>query len=96
MRKTINITALLFFIWLILDAFQLHDKILYFLIMGEVPGTSIVLEPTTMLAIMSTLMGIVIFESLARHFDVVRKARRALLRVSDKRNRLPTRRFTRV
>lgn len=87
---------MLLLIWLILDAFQLHDKILYFLIIGEIPGTSIVLEPTTMLAIMSTLIGFVIFESFARHFDVVRKTRRTLLRISDKRNRLPTRRFTQV
>jgi hypothetical protein len=96
MRKAINISALLFFIWLILDTFQVLDKLMYFLVIGQVPGTTQSLSPTMMLAIMSGLIGIVVFETLARRFDVLRRIRRFFVGAVSRRERLPNRRFTRI
>ena len=96
MRKAINISALLFFTWLILDTFQVLDKLMYFLVIGQVPGTTQSLSPTMMLAIMSGLIGIVVFETLARRFDVLRRIRRFLVGAISRRERLPNRRFTRI
>lgn len=96
MRKTINITALLFFIWLVLDAFDVPDKLVYFLIIGELPGTATTLSPTLMLAIMTGLTGIVVFEILARRFDAIDKLRQSLFGTVSRREQLPTRRFTQI
>jgi hypothetical protein len=96
MRKAINSLALLFFIWLVLDAFSVPEKLVYFILMGELPGTSISLPPTTMLAIMTALIGIIIFESVARHFNVVRRIKTYVYGAINRRERLPLRRFTRI
>lgn len=96
MRKTINIMALLFFIWLVLDAFAIPDKLLYFLAIGALPGTTATISPTLMLAIMSGLFGLVLFESAARRFEVVKRIRQQLFGSISRRERLPTRRYTRI
>lgn len=96
MRKAINISALLFFIWLVLDTFAIPDKLVYFLIIGALPGTDQSVSPTVMLAITSGLIGIVIFEIAARRFDLLRRMRQLLLGSATRRERLPSRRFTRI
>lgn len=100
MRKTINIFTLLFLVWLVLDSFHVFDNLLdgivSFLLVGALPGTTLTLSPTMMLAIMTTLSGIIIFELMARRFDIVRRIRYHFLNLSTKNARLPKRRFGRV
>lgn len=96
MRKAINVAALIVFLWLVLDALNVPSILLNFLLIGALPGTSFTLAPTTMLALMSGLIGIVVFEYSARHFEVVRRTRQLLFGAMTRRERLPTRRFTRI
>lgn len=96
MRKAINTAALVFFIWLVLDTYAVPDKLLYFLAIGALPGTATTLPPSIMLAIMSGLMGFVVFEAAARRFEVVRRIRRQLLGSISRREQLPSRRYTRI
>lgn len=96
MRKTINIAALLFFIWLLLSNFDVPSILLNFLLVGELPGASTSLSPSLMLAIMTMLSGIIIFELLARKMNVVRQTRKQLVALMDRRTRLPKRRYSRI
>ncbi len=96
MRKTINICTLLFLGWLIIDAFHITDAVLNFLLVGVVPGTNTSLSPTMMLAIMTAISGIIIFELLARRVEIVHRIRQHFMKIVTKRERLPKRRFGRV
>lgn len=96
MRKTINTMALLLFIWLVLDAFDVPQMMLNFLLVGELPGTTVRLSPSTMLAIMTMATAIVIFELLARRFQIFRRIRYQLTHLQNMRERLPKRRFGRA
>ncbi len=96
MRKTINIAAFIVFFWLVLDAFDVPSSLLNFLLVGALPGTAVSLPPTTMLAIMTGLIGVVVFEFSARRFEIVRRIRQLLFSVTTRRERLPARRFTRI
>jgi len=95
MRKTINIIALIVFVLLILDALNAPQAFMYFIIMGDLPGTSVSLPPTTMLALITTLLGIIIFEFSARRIQIVWNVRQQLMHMLTRRERLPTRRFHR-
>ena len=95
MRKAINISALLFFVWLVLDAFDILSLLINFLLVGALPGSSVSVSPSIMLAIMATLAGIIIFELLARRFGVLRQLRYRITHL-DRYERLPKRRFGRA
>jgi hypothetical protein len=96
MRKIINIIALLVIVWLVLDTFHISDAIVGFILIGAIPGSSTTLSPTMMLAIMTTIGGIIVFELMARRFDVLREIRYHFLNFTKKQDRLPKRRFGRV
>lgn len=96
MRKTINISALIFFIWLVIDALNIPHTLFYFLVAGAVPGTTITVSSTTMLVITCSLIGILVFEIIARHFGLIRTIKRQLKNTLTRRERLPNRRFTRI
>jgi hypothetical protein len=96
MRKTITITAFLLFIWLLLDVFHILDILINFILVGEIPGMQTSLSPTIMLAIVTTLSVIVIFELLARRIKVVWQIRQQLRKFIERRERLPRRRFNQI
>jgi hypothetical protein len=96
MRKAINIITLLVLIWLVLDAFHVPDAIVGFLLIGAIPGSNISLSPSMMLAIMTSISGIIVFELLARRFGILRQIRYYFLNFTKKQERLPKRRFGRV
>ncbi len=96
MRKAVNISALVVFVWLVLDAFDVPNTLLYFLLVGAVPGTATTLSPTLMLSIMTGLIGIVVFEAAARRFEIMKRIRQFLITGLSRRQRLPLRRFTRI
>lgn len=96
MKKAINISALLFFIWLLLDALDIPQNILMFLLMGELPGTRTSLPPTVMLSLMTAIIGIVSFELLARRVTIVRRIRQQAMGIMARREKLPRRRFTQI
>lgn len=96
MRKFINISALLFFIFLVCDAFDVPYYVLTFLLVGEIPGTNTTLSPTTMLAIMSAASGMIIFELLARRIGVIYRTRQYMVEFLKRSERLPRRRFGRA
>jgi len=94
MRKVVNISALIFFILLVLDAFNMPDAFLNFLLIGELPGTTVSLPPTMMLAIMTALIGLIVFELAARKVEVIRRIRYHLTHLILRHERLPKRRFS--
>lgn len=95
MRKAINISAFLFFIWLVLDTLNVPSILLNFLLVGELPGMHTSLPPIVMLVIISTVFGIVVFELLARRIEIARRTRQQLLNAL-RHSQLPRRRFHRV
>ena len=96
MRKAINIFTLLFFIWLVLDAFHVLDALLGFILVGAIPGTSLNVSPTLMLTFSSLAGAYVIFEVLSRHINSLRRIRQHLIAIALRRERLPLRRFSRT
>lgn len=96
MRKTINIAALLFFIWLLLDAFNIPDALLNFLLAGEIPVVRVAVPPTTMLALLTVATVVFIFEVLARRIQTVRRLRQNILGLSSRLERLQFRRVGRA
>lgn len=96
MRKTINTAAFFFFIWLVLDAFNVPSTLLLFLVVGQVPGTDITVPPTVMLTIMTFAIGVILFELGARRIEIIRYVRQQALAIMTRRERLPKRRFTRA
>ncbi len=96
MRKLINITALIFFIYLVLDTFKVFDNLLLFLLMGELPGTDTRLSPTTMLSLITLAIGVIVFEMSARHIGSVRRIRTLFFSLLARKERLPKRRFNRA
>lgn len=96
MRKLINISALILFVWLLLDALNIPSMFIYFLLVGDLPGTTVSLSPTVMLAIMTLTGGTLLFEYLARRVEVVWRIRRSLMHIALRRERLPKRRFHRA
>ncbi len=96
MRRIINISALVFFAWLVVSSFDIPNNLLYFLLVGELPGTNVRLSPTTMLALMTLLIGVVVFEICARRIEIVRHLRRQVFGIMSRREQLPRRRFTRI
>lgn len=95
MRKTINISALIVFVWLLLDALNVFGMLLNFLLVGEIPGTSIVLSPTQMLAILTALTGLILLEVLASNLGVFQYIKRRITPV-DNRPELPAHRLNRA
>lgn len=87
MRKTINTIALLFFIWLVLDTFNVFNILLNFLIAGEIPFIKIALPPSFMLTLMTVVASVVVFELLARRIEVVSRLRRTVFSYIFKRSR---------
>lgn len=79
-----------------LDAFAIPDALMYLLVIGALPGTSATVSPALMLAVTSGLIGLILFETAARHFGVVRRIRRFLFGTLSRRERLPARRYTRI
>ena len=96
MRKTINISALILFIWLLLGAFNLPGMLLNFLLVGEIPGTTLSLSPTQMLAILTAVTGLVVFEILSRRVSAMRRIRNQILAITRERELPPRRRLNRV
>lgn len=96
MRKIINLSALVCFVWLLLDAFQIPNILINFLLVGQIPGMNSSLSPNLMLAIMVTAAGTVVFEMLARRIEIVRRIRYHFVTIINQRERLPRRRFNRV
>jgi hypothetical protein len=96
MKKTINILAFLFLVWLILDTFNTPSILLNFLLVGQLPGMGVTLSPSMMLAIMTVIGGVIVFEILARRIEVVWRIRQQFRSIIERRERLPRRRFTRI
>jgi hypothetical protein len=96
MRKAINIFTLIFFIWLVLDTFNIPSALVEFLLVGRLPGMNSSLSPNLMLALTTGLAGIIIFESLARHICVFGRIRRHFIAVIARQKRLPRRRFSQI
>ena len=96
MRKAINIFTLLFFIWLLLDAFNVGDAVLYFLLVGAIPGTSYSLSPSFMFGAMVGFGAIILFEILTRHIKTLGRVRQHMRQFIARHNHLPKRRFNRA
>jgi multisubunit Na+/H+ antiporter MnhE subunit len=62
MRKAINTAALIMFIWLVIDAFQIHNLLIGILLAGVIPGTDHTLHPLVHLGLLAVLTIAVLFE----------------------------------
>lgn len=62
MRKAINVAALIVFIWLVIDAFQIHNLLIGILLAGVIPGTNFTLHPIAHLALLAAVTIIVVLE----------------------------------
>lgn len=95
MRRFINISALVVFVWLVLDAFRVPSAILDFLLVGAVPGVKQTIPADVMLVIFSiaAIAGVLVFvvEIFGIHLRLERLARRVLPRI-----RLPGRALKRL
>lgn len=69
MRKAINLSALIFFIWLVVNALNLPDIFLNFLLLGIVPGTDHSLSPSIMMTLVVATSGVIILMLLLRAID---------------------------
>ncbi len=96
MRKFINVAALIVFIWLLLDAFNVPSLLLNFLLAGQLPLTGIIIDPGFMLVIITIVSGMVVLELLARRISIARRIRYHLFAITAKHDRLPKRRFGRA
>lgn len=75
MRKAINIAALVVFIWLVIDAFQIHNTLLSILLVGVVPGTDIILHPYAHLALLIIITIIVSLEVFTKNLKISKHIR---------------------
>jgi hypothetical protein len=91
MRKAINISALIVFIWLALDVLHIQDMLLGFILVGAIPGTAITLPPTFMFALLTALTIIIVFELLARRVESLKRVRHQLITKVSHLNRFPSR-----
>lgn len=96
MRSIINWAALLYFVWLVANAFSLPSAFIDFLIVGALPGTSINVPAGTMLTIFSILTGLFLLELASRHIAIIYQVRKHLSRLGNQRSHLPQRRFSRI
>lgn len=96
MRKTINILALVFFVWLVLDTLRVPELLMNFLIVGAIPGSNVTLSANTMLVLVTLISGITLLELALRHFGGFRNVRYYITHLGAKRERLPKRRFSRI
>ena len=96
MRKTINISALVFFVWLVLDTLRVPELLMNFLIVGAVPGSNITLSANTMLVLITLISGVILLELALRHLGGLRNIRYYITHFGAKRERLPRRRFSRI
>lgn len=86
----------MFFIILIFNAFNLPEALMYFLIIGQVPGLQSSLSPEIMLAIVTLSSGIIIFELFARNIEILHHTKKYFRQLSSKQSRLPKKRFERI
>lgn len=96
MRKIINTIALLYFIWLILDAFNVPVILIKFLLVGEVPGMRASLSPNLMLVLMTVTAGAIVFGLLTRHIKITWRIRHYIINLVARRERLPRKRFEHI
>lgn len=90
MKKTISILCTIASLALICDASNLGHKLMMFLLAGIVPGTNIVFSGDQMLALISTLAGIIFIIFIA--MPIIHKF--SLINAKQKHG--PTRKLSRV
>ncbi len=77
-RKTINVAALVVIAWLIVDALNVPEALINFIVIGQLPMTKTSLPPSLMLAIMVASFCAVVFEVVSRRNNTVRAWRKKL------------------
>jgi len=95
-RKLINWATLLYFIWLIIDAFGILSLLIDFIIVGAIPGTNTTIPAGMMLALIGVCAGLLLLEIASRHVTFIYRVRRHLMQLSGRRDSLPQRRFSRI
>lgn len=80
MQKNITTTiVILFILWIAVYLLHLPDMLIGFLLVGAVPGTSIALSPSMMLAIVVAIAMVFAFEIAARRVDSVKRIRQNVI-----------------
>lgn len=100
MRKAINIFTLVFFLWLVLDALNVPNEFFNFLFgflaTGAVPGTTLSLTPTMMMALLSAATLFIAFEILARRYESLARVRQTVIGFAQRNRRATVRRLGRA
>lgn len=73
MRKIINTAALIVFIWLVIDTFQIHNYMLSVLLVGAIPGTNLTLPPFLHLAFLTAIATLFIIEITNDNFRISKR-----------------------
>lgn len=96
MRKTVIISSIIFLLIAVLTQSGVIDALLVFLLSGSLPGTSIALSPTMMMALLFAVAWLVIAQMTAVGTVNARVVRRFVTRATKKQQALPKRRYSRI
>lgn len=95
MRRFINISAFVVFVWLVIDALKLPDELLGFILAGQLPYTNLVVPANVMITFIAfgVLAGALVF--LVDKFADQKQIVYLVKAISNKNKHLPKQRFNR-
>jgi uncharacterized membrane protein len=96
MRKVVIITLLGFVGLVVLAQSGVFEALIFFLLMGIVPGTNITIPAGVMLMIIVSVLWLVIFRFVAIKAFSMHAARRAAKLRAERKQRIPKRRFSQI
>lgn len=96
MRKVIIISGIIILSLVMFAESGIFDALLVFLLSGMLPGTSIIVSPTMMMAGLIAISWLAIARITALGAINILTVRRILKRINRKQIRMPKRRYSRI
>lgn len=96
MKKTLIITGIIALMCAILLQSNILESLLFFLLVGAIPGTSLSLPPSIMLTLFFAIGWVVAFRLVIQKLLAIRSQRSATRSRAKHKKRLPARRFKRI
>lgn len=96
MKKTLIITTLTLLVCIILSQSNVLESLLFFLLVGAIPGTSLSLPPSIMLTLFFAIAWVVAFRLVIQKLLAIRNQRDTARTRTKHKKRLPVRRFKRI
>lgn len=95
-KKTVVVSLFVFVAMLVLSKSGVFNSLLIFLLIGAVPGTSIVIPPTLMLAVTMACLWVIVFHFTANRFISSRQTKRLIKKHITHKRRMPKRRYSQI